>query len=302
MQRDQDYLDMMNGVAVVDVSDLLVQYQKESAPDGTYNSNPKSKNKLARGIVAGLVVVSMSVGGYFGYQYASERNFFAVSEEQTEVDPLINLSDENQNTGVVNKELEPVVDKVKEQKATDHGTSIVLFSDRKLPPYEKPKCGIKDSSCTEEGISPADDLTGNNINDKVGAYRLDLGHRSVRTLDSSFVSPEIIISAMTDTVTRLGLKVEVPSKVDYESARVYSSGYSLWGIGEGYFLIYGNSQGIGVIGPDNKKETFSDALKNSTEVLITQSYAGKKAVTFAPLNKKVPGSVGVDVENESEWQ
>lgn len=194
----------------------------------------------------------------------------------------------------------PVADAVSKIIKTPNGTEIFEFKDKNLPPYEKPACGIGAEGCVEKGLSPADSYTGNNMNDDYLAYRLNLGYRKLGGIDDGFVSKELIVSAMTDNLTRLKLDIPVPSSPDYASARLYSSGYSLWPISKGYTLIYGDSHGLGIIGPDKDGKSFDAVLKSSKEVLISQSYSGMKAITFAPLSKLVSGSVIPD--KEGEWQ
>lgn len=194
----------------------------------------------------------------------------------------------------------PIADAVSKVVKTKNGTEILEFKDKNLPPYEKPACGIVAEGCAEKGISPADSYTGNNMNDEYLAYRLNLGYRKIASLDESFITKELVISAMTDNITRLKLDIPIPSSPDYASARLYSSGYSLWPISKGYSLIYGDSHGLGIIGPDKDGKAFEGVLKSSQEVLISQIYAGRKSVTFAPLYKTVSGSVIPD--NEGEWQ
>lgn len=194
----------------------------------------------------------------------------------------------------------PVADAVAKVIKTPNGTEIFEFKDKNLPPYEKPACGIGAEGCVEKGLSPADSYTGNNMNDEYLAYRLNLGYRKLGGIDDGFISKELIVSAMTDNLARLKLDIPVPSSPDYASARLYSSGYSLWPISKGYTLIYGDSHGLGIIGPDKDGKAFDAVLKSSKEVLISQSYSGMKAITFAPLSKLVSGSVIPD--KEGEWQ
>lgn len=188
----------------------------------------------------------------------------------------------------------PDPDPVSKVVKTSDGTEIHKFKDSNMVPYEKFPEGAT-------GVSESTDNTGNNMNDEYLDYRTDLGLRHVGSLSPEVYSERTVRDAMTAAVDKSTLGLQVPDKPDYSKARLYSSGYTVWPISDGYVMVMGDSQAVAIIAPGEKDEALTQAAVNSDETLIPQRYADQVGVSFGPLKKSVSGAQDPST-NPEEWQ
>lgn len=188
----------------------------------------------------------------------------------------------------------PDEDAVSKLVRTPDGTEIVNFKDSNMVPYEK----FTDKS---KGQTVSDTLTGNNYNDEYQAFRMNLGSRHKGSLSPEQFPERQVRDSMTSAVEQSGLKIQVPDKPDYKTARLMSSGYSLWNISDGYVLVMADGQAKAIIAPGEKEDKLTDSAVNSSETMVPQRYADRYAVSFGTLNKTVGGSQN-PADSPEEWQ